>query len=356
MAIAPIEIAMATKDSDLLPDTNAPETPLTQDWDSEEDEDEDYYFGAEATLPPGHYGGSILSRIPDPGMQRRTLRELEKRVRATLSPAFPVEMRRILPGALMLDGYRRFALRSRSIKVDDYGRDRVYCAAVKPYLDFLYDKWLRVEMRGIQNIPKQGPAILVSNHTGSLPYDATMLMHGLAREPGLSPLRPLLEDRVFQRPYLGTMLRRLGAVRACRDNAVRLLNEGGLIAVFPEGHKAALKEPSSHRLERFGRGGFIRLALRTGAPILPVAIVAHPSKVDRVVPLEVRKIATRIGLIPAPLRWSVVIGESVDLSEHLAGEEVTNEWHDRVLVADETHRIRMQIREMIEALLEPSRS
>ncbi len=344
---------MARKDPDSLPDTDAPETPLQQDWEGEEDFD--YYLGAEASLPPGHYGNSIPSRLPDANLHKRTLRELEKRVRATLSPAFPVEMRRILPGALMLENYRRFALRSRSIKVDDFGRDRVYCASVKPYLDFLYQRWLHVDMRGAQNIPKNGPAILVCNHTGSIPYDATMLMHGLTREAGLGPVRALLDDRVFQRPYLGIMLRRLGAVRACQDNATRLLSQGSVIAVFPEGHKAALKEPSSpHRLQRFGRGGFIRLALRTGAPILPVAIVAHPGAIDRALPLELRNLASRIGFIPAPSRWSIVIGEAVDLSEHLRAGRPTDEWQDRALVADEAQKIRMQIREMIEALVDPT--
>lgn len=330
------------KQDNAAPDAAVP-GPLPQQWSEYGD---DYILGAEAVVPPREYGPPISSHLPDPSHERRTLRELERRVRSTLSPAFPLEARRRLPGAALLRGYRRFALRTRSLEVDEFGRDQAYCDRVQPVLDFLYQRWLRVELVGAENIPTDQAAILVCNHTGAMPWDATMLMHGLQQQT--SSVRPLLEDTVFHLPFAGVLLRRLGAVRACQENAARLLEAGRLVAVFPEGHKAMSKTgDEQHKLQRFGRGGFIKLALRSQSPILPVAIVSRPGKGPWQIPRQLLSkglFSGRMGLIPPPGRWTIVVGEPIDLSSKLPPEAIDN----RALVAQEANRIRTQVSAMIE--------
>jgi len=332
---------------------NKPTTPIriptgnaSPSW---QDEDDSYFLGAEAALPPGQYGSTISSHLPDPVAQARVLREMQRRVRSTLSPAFPVEVKRMLPGAALLASYRHFALRSRSLAVDDFGRDPAYCEMAASRLEFLYRYWLRVEMRGLENLPADGGAILVCNHTSALPYDATMLMHGIATEhPCARQVRPLLEDRLSRQAFLGVSLRKLGAVRACQENATRLLENGSLIAVFPEGRRALLKEPSSpHNLQRFGRGGFIRLALKTGAPIVPVAIVPRPTRwLPKAIASRVQS-AARLALLPTPGPWTIQIGKPIDLSAKVP--EIERD--QRAQIADEAQRIRIQIAEMIDSVL-----
>ena len=117
--------------------------------------------------------------------------------------------------------------------------------------------------------------MLVVNHSGTLPMDGAMLLHALKRDHRAHRhLRILFEDLVFYFPFLGSMMNRIGGVRACQENAERLLDAGQLIGVFPEGVQGIGKPfKKRYQLQRFGRGGFVKLALRTRSPILPVAVV-----------------------------------------------------------------------------------
>ena len=159
---------------------------------------------------------------------------------------------------------------------DDFGLDDSYEAKLRPWLESMCKRYFRVELHGAQNVPRHGRALLVSNHSRSLIWDgiilrtALRLHHDAGRET-----RWLVDDAQFHAPFLGTFINRLGAVRACQENAERLLLREELVAVFPEGAKAAEKRYEDRfRLQRFGRGGYVKLALRTGTPVLPVAIVA----------------------------------------------------------------------------------
>ncbi len=344
---------MSKQRPDTPPDSSAPTTDHSKSWSTDGadfDQDEDFW-GADAALPPGAYGPSIRSSIPDPSMQRRALREIERRFRAIQSPAFPLEFKRKLPGAVLLDGYRSFALRNRSLRVDEFGRDPEYCRHMHSRLDFLYKRWLKVELQGLHNLPT-GPAILVCNHSRAFAHDAMMLMHNLQEEHGSEPLlRPLLEDRIIGLPYLGVHLRRLGAVRACPVNAERLLADGAQIAVFPEGRRALRRDKGSPAdLQRFGRGGFIRLAMRTGAPIVPVAIVGHTRVALSPLPASLRwasNFASKVSPLPAPGRWTIAIGEPIDLPEEVDPESGPC----RATVARETAAVRAQLLVTIESLV-----
>jgi hypothetical protein len=159
---------------------------------------------------------------------------------------------------------------------DDFGLDAEYETKLRPWLDSLCERHFHVELYGADNIPAHGRALLVANHSRASVWDGIVLRAALRlhHPTGRMP-RWLVDDQQFHAPFLGTIVNRLGAVRACQENAERLLLREELVAVFPEGSKATSRPyEERYRLQRFGRGGYVKLALRTGTPVLPVAIVA----------------------------------------------------------------------------------
>ncbi|TML83015.1 MAG: acyltransferase family protein [Actinobacteria bacterium] len=163
-----------------------------------------------------------------------------------------------------------------SREVDDWGRSERVFELMEPLLDFYYRYWFRVEVEGIENVPSEGGALLVSNHSGALPPDAPMIMHALRHEhPARRPLYILGEDWFKGYPGIGMLTNKLGLVAAHPANAQRLLHdEGRLVLVFPEGQKGTRKLFwQRYRLRRFGRGGFVKTAIRAGVPIVPVAVI-----------------------------------------------------------------------------------
>ncbi len=158
---------------------------------------------------------------------------------------------------------------------DDWGFDEEFARLVEPGFDFLYDRWWRVKATGLENVPAHGRALLAANHAGILPWDATMMSVAIMREHPL-PRYPrfLVLNWAFELPYVSMAIRKVGGVVASPHNALRLLEDDQLVAVFPEGVKGTGKAYAErYRLQRFGRGGFVELALRAGAPIVPVAVV-----------------------------------------------------------------------------------
>ena len=139
----------------------------------------------------------------------------------------------------------------------------------------LYRSWFRVRMRGLENVPASGAALVVANHSGVLPLDAIMLQIGIFDEhPQHRNLRLLSADLVYEVPVLAGMARSSGHIRADRDEAGRQLAAGELVGVFPEGFKGTGKPfQQRYQLQRFGRGGFAALARQAGVPIIPCAIV-----------------------------------------------------------------------------------
>jgi 1-acyl-sn-glycerol-3-phosphate acyltransferase len=162
----------------------------------------------------------------------------------------------------------------RQSDVDEWGRSEHMRQLARRLYGPIYDKWFRVEWEGLENIPTEGGALLVSNHAGAIPSDAPAIMHGIEKELG----RPVygLADFFFRTvPVVGTLWSRGGGVTAHPDNAHRLLHdEGQLALVFPEGVKGPSKlYKDRYQLKRFGRGGFVETAMRAGVPIVPIAVV-----------------------------------------------------------------------------------
>jgi 1-acyl-sn-glycerol-3-phosphate acyltransferase len=160
--------------------------------------------------------------------------------------------------------------------LDDWGRSERFISLFEPLLNFYYRYWFRVETEGIENVPSQGGALLVANHSGALPPDGPMVMTAIRNEhPNPRPLYMLGENWFKGFPAVGMLANKLGLVGAHPANAQRLLrDEGRLAIVFPEGQKGSRKVLwQRYRLRRFGRGGFVRTAIRARVPIVPIAVV-----------------------------------------------------------------------------------
>jgi 1-acyl-sn-glycerol-3-phosphate acyltransferase len=248
-------------------------------------------------------------------------------------------------------------------EVDGFGCDAVFQQRARHLLDFLFHRYWRIKVMGIENIPASGRAMLVGNHSGGLPYDALMLMHAVqVRHPSHRLVRPLIEDSFWHLPFAGALLRKLGCVRANPDNAERLLRQESVLGVFPEGLKG-LGKPfrDRYRLQRFGRGGFIKLALRTASPVVPVAIVGaeeiHPMLGKITWPLTLSGLPYLaitptfpwlgpLGFLPLPTRWLIRVGTPVELGARGPADE-----HDQVRVNQLSERVRSEIQRMVDDAL-----
>jgi 1-acyl-sn-glycerol-3-phosphate acyltransferase len=242
---------------------------------------------------------------------------------------------------------------------DDWGFDEEFALALRPFLDFLYERWWRVDTVGVRNVPSAGRAMLVSNHAGILPWDGTMISLAIQREhPQPRYPRFLVLDWAFTLPFVSTTMRKVGGVVASPYNASRLLDEDELVAVFPEGAKGAGKDFSErYRLQRFGRGGFVEIALRAGAPIIPVAVVGSEEIYPKVGESRLLARATGapyfpitptfpllgpLGAIPLPSKWRIAFGEPIRTDTF--GEDAAE---DRALVFELSERVRDEIQRMV---------
>jgi 1-acyl-sn-glycerol-3-phosphate acyltransferase len=246
---------------------------------------------------------------------------------------------------------------------DEWGFDERFTELVEPFFGFLYDRWWRVKATGVQNVPAHGRAMLAANHAGILPWDATMISIALRREHPL-PRHPrfMVLNWAFDLPWVSVFIRKVGGVAASPYNALRLLEQDQLVAVFPEGVKGTGKPYSErYRLQRFGRGGFVEIALRAGAPIVPVAVVGseeiYPKLAD--VPALARLIGAPffpvtptfpwlgpLGAIPLPSRWRIEFCEPIETA-HLGADAAA----DRATVLELTERVRDTIQQALYANL-----
>jgi 1-acyl-sn-glycerol-3-phosphate acyltransferase len=245
---------------------------------------------------------------------------------------------------------------------DEWGFDPAFAAAAEPLLSFLYERWWRVTAIGTEHVPRDGRALLVANHAGVLPWDATMMATALRRAGISRDPRFLVLDWAFDLPWVSVAIRRSGGVPASPFNALRLLEQDHLVMVFPEGAKGVGKPWSErYRLQRFGRGGFVELALRTGAPIVPVAIVGSEEIYPKLgelpgvarllrapyVPITPTfPLLGPLGLIPLPSRWRIEFGTPIDLSG--LGPEAAG---DRATVLEVAEEVRDRIQGMVHASL-----
>ena len=243
---------------------------------------------------------------------------------------------------------------------DAWGFDEEFTEAVFPLFEFLYSTWWRVQVTGAANVPGHGRALLVANHSGAIfPFDAAMIATAIQKEHPLPRwIRAMVLSWAFDLPFVNYILRRLGGVAANPANLGRLLEEEQPVMVFPEGQKGFGKPfAERYRLQRFGRGGFVEVALESGTPIVPVAVIGAEEiypKLGELKPLA-RALGSPyvpitptfpwlgpLGLLPLPSRWRIEFLEPIDLSGYGPGSS-----EDRSLVFDLTEQVRDQIQDAL---------
>lgn len=218
--------------------------------------------------------------------------------------------------------------------VDEFGFDQQLTDNVLlPPLRMIYERWFRVETFGTEHLPADGGALVVSNHSGTLPWDSVMTAIAVHdNTPGNRHLRMLGADLVFQIPLLGALARKTGQTLACSADAERLLSGGEIVGVWPEGFKGIGKSfKDRYKLQRFGRGGFVSAALRTGVPIIPVSVVGAEEiypKIGDIKPLArllglpyfpvtpTWPLLGPLGAIPLPTKWYIEFGEPIRTDQH----------------------------------------
>jgi 1-acyl-sn-glycerol-3-phosphate acyltransferase len=244
--------------------------------------------------------------------------------------------------------------------VDEFGFDPELTEEIlAPLARLFHERWWRVDWIAPENVPSDGPVLLVSNHAGTVPWDAIVMKFGvLDHHPAHRHVRLLAADLAFRMPFIGALARKSGNTLACAEDAFRLLDAGEVLGVFPEGFKGVGKNfRDRYRLQRFGRGGFIEIALRAGCPIVPVSIVGS----EEIYPMiHNAKTLARLfgfpyfpvtpffpwlgplGAIPLPSKWIVEFGEPIPTDGFDEGA-----WQDPVTVFEMTDRVREEIQQTL---------
>ncbi|MFC9795737.1 lysophospholipid acyltransferase family protein [Streptomyces sp. NPDC057695] len=254
-------------------------------------------------------------------------------------------------------------------EVDEFGydeelTDQVLMSMLRP----LYEKYFRVEVKGVENIPSEGGALIVANHSGTLPLDGLMMQVAVHdRHPAGRHLRLLAADLVFVLPVVNELARKAGHTLACAEDAERLLRSGEIVGVMPEGFKGIGKPfGERYKLQRFGRGGFVSTALRAGVPIVPCSIVGA----EEIYPMlgNARTLARVLGFpyfpltptfpwlgplgaVPLPTKWTIQFGEPIP-TDGYAPEAA----EDPMLMFNLTDQVREQIQHTLYKLLVQRRS
>jgi 1-acyl-sn-glycerol-3-phosphate acyltransferase len=249
-------------------------------------------------------------------------------------------------------------------EVDDFGYDRELSREVLlPLAKPLYERYFRVRTLGMDRVPSDGPALVVANHSGTLPLDAVLLQYAIATEhPQERVLRNIGASLVWQMPIISHLARKSGNAVANEDDALELLRRGELVGVFPEGFKGVGKGWSErYKLQRFGRGGFIQVALRARVPIIPVAIVGAEETYPMIG--DAKPLARALGFpyfpitptfplfgplgaLPLPSKWVIEFGDPIEMDNY------SDDAHeDAMLVFDLADTIRDTIQQMLYRLL-----
>jgi 1-acyl-sn-glycerol-3-phosphate acyltransferase len=252
--------------------------------------------------------------------------------------------------------------------VDEWGRSERFRALARALYEPIYSKWFRTEWEGLEKVPAAGGALLVANHAGAIPSDAPVIMHGIEKELG----RPVygLADHFFRTvPVVGTLWARAGGVSARPANAYRLLKEQGqLVLDFPEGTKGPSKSfTDRYQLRRFGRGGFVEIAMRAGVPVIPIAVTGSEEAMP--VLFRLPTVAKALGLpyfpitanllamgplgivMPFPAKFNLRVLDPIDF--HVPPDQ---ERYSKSRIMEESERIRGLIQESVYDMLRDRRS
>ena len=253
-------------------------------------------------------------------------------------------------------------------ETDEWGFDQEFFERIRPFFEFMYRTYWRVSTSGIENIPEEGRALLVANHSGQLPWDGSMVAAAVYLEhPAQRLVRNLFATWFPTLPFLSDVLVKCGQALATEENGIRLLEQEQLVAVFPEGFKGAGKLfKERYRLARFGQGGFIQMALKTHSPIIPVAVVGAEETYISLVKSPVLAKLTGLpyfpisptfpwlgllGLVPLPTKWYIDFGEPIPMDT--CGPDAAD---NVVFLSQLSDQVRNIVQEMIYSRLSKRRS
>lgn len=243
-------------------------------------------------------------------------------------------------------------------ETDEWGLDWEFVETVRPLLNFMYKYYWRVTTTGLEHIPDYTRALIVANHSGQLPFDGAMISTAVMNEhPAQRLVRNLYADWFPTLPFIATFLERMGQALADVENGIRLLEQDELVGVYPEGFKGIGKlYKERYKLARFGRGGFVKMALATGAPIIPTAVVGAEEAYISLGKSEVLAKLTGfpyfpisptfpwlgiLGLVPFPTKWTIDFGEPIPTAQY--GPEAANNLTLISQLSDQTRNIIQQM-------------
>jgi 1-acyl-sn-glycerol-3-phosphate acyltransferase len=256
----------------------------------------------------------------------------------------------------------------RRSDVDRWGRSEHFRALTRRAFDPLYKHWFRVEWEGFEHLPESGGALLVANHAGAIPPDAPSIMHGIEKDLG-RPVYGLAENLFRTMPVVGTLWSRSGGVAAHPDNAYRLLHdENQLVLVFPEGTKGTGKlYKDRYHLRRFGRGGFVEIAMRAGVPVIPIAVMGAEETMPIV--FKSARLAKALNLPYFPITANMLAFGPAGVLAYLPAKfrirvlppvhfdvPPDQERYSRSRVMEESERIRRMVQDALYDLLRKRRS
>ncbi len=194
---------------------------------------------------------------------------LKRRVSARLGP--DVESRT-----------KALTVRQNEYGFDPFGFHRDSLKYAIPVARWIYRSYFRAEVHNIHNVPAAGRVLLVANHSGQLPFDGLVIASAMLLDADPARMvRSMIERFVPTVPFMSFVMTRLGQITGTPENCRRLLNDEEVILVFPEGARGISKPFSKrYQLADFG-SGFMRLALETNTPIVPVAVIGAEEQAPR---------------------------------------------------------------------------
>jgi len=222
---------------------------------------------------------------------------------------------------------------------DDFGLDTGYIESwSRTALRFLHNVYWRVEVEGLEHIPRTGPVALAGVHRGWVPLDAVLAVDEVFRRTGRVP-RFLVHPGLLRFPFFFDFITRFGGILACRENVDRILDEGGILGVFPEGVRGPFRlYRNAYRLGRFGNDEFLRAALRHRAAVVPFVTVGSAEAFPIVAKIEWRwwrrwtewpflPVAPTLLPVPLPSKWHTrflpPVPEMLDLPPEAAEDPET---------------------------------
>ncbi len=251
---------------------------------------------------------------------------------------FVERLARLVLGDEKIDQFMQIPFQDLGFGYDQFGMERESAAVGYLIARVLHQKYFRVESRGQEHVPDRGRAIVVGNHSGTLPFDGMMIaVDLLEKKTPPRATRAVVENMVPKTPYVGLAFQRCGQVTGHRHNFEELLRDEELVMVFPEGAKGTGKlYKDRYKLVRFNVG-FIELALLNRAPLVPTAVIggeeqmpilAKPKFLAKALGLPYFPITPTfpwlggLGLLPLPTKYHIRYGEPLHFHKEYGPDAV----------------------------------